>query len=316
MPDTRHFAPEALDRLDYFTAQLKRNGIYANLCLLNYRQFTAADGLPKEIEQLNGTEHQDQHVVGFFDSQMLELQREYARNLLSHHNPYLNATYAEDPAVAIVEINNENGLIHAWLWEKVEAIPDVFLAGLKGQWNEWLRKRYGTTDRLRSAWGGKDEPLGDELLINADLSRGLDGWRFVCHGRAAATATVIEDAPEALRGGRSLRLAIVRPGEFDWHVRFEQRDIRLDSERPYVLTLWAKADKTCKIKLNLGKFGRSLNLTPQRTHQRLVTRLDESAAAATLNFVPPAESGVYWLAGLTPSSRHRSRLGKCRTARR
>ena len=42
---------EALDRLDYFTDQLNRNGIYVNLCLLNYRPLCAADGLPKEIEQ-------------------------------------------------------------------------------------------------------------------------------------------------------------------------------------------------------------------------------------------------------------------------
>ncbi len=49
------FDPEALDRLDYFTAQLHRHGIYVNLCLLNYRPFNAADGLPKEIEQAGAT---------------------------------------------------------------------------------------------------------------------------------------------------------------------------------------------------------------------------------------------------------------------
>ena len=49
--DTRTFDPEALDRLDYFTAQLIQHGVYIYLCTLNYRPFNAADGLPPAIEQ-------------------------------------------------------------------------------------------------------------------------------------------------------------------------------------------------------------------------------------------------------------------------
>ena len=64
--DTRTFDPEALDRLDYFTAQLIQRGVYIYLCTLNYRPFNAADGLPPEIEQL-ARAYQGRHVVGFFD---------------------------------------------------------------------------------------------------------------------------------------------------------------------------------------------------------------------------------------------------------
>ena len=53
-------------------------------------------------------------MVGFFDTPMLELQKEFARHLLTHRNAY-TGDLREDPAVAFVEINNENGLIHAWL---------------------------------------------------------------------------------------------------------------------------------------------------------------------------------------------------------
>ncbi|RLF17116.1 MAG: hypothetical protein DRJ66_01560, partial [Thermoprotei archaeon] len=38
--DTRHLDPEALDRLDYFIAKLKENGIYVDLNLLVSRRFT------------------------------------------------------------------------------------------------------------------------------------------------------------------------------------------------------------------------------------------------------------------------------------
>jgi hypothetical protein len=85
--DTRTFDPEALDRLDYFTAQLIQRGVYIYLCTLNYRPINAADGLLPEIEQL-GAPYQGRHVVGFFDPAALELQKEYDRDLLRHRNAY------------------------------------------------------------------------------------------------------------------------------------------------------------------------------------------------------------------------------------
>ncbi|MCX6908685.1 MAG: carbohydrate binding domain-containing protein, partial [Verrucomicrobia bacterium] len=306
VPDTRHLDPEALDRLDYFTAQLKRNGIYVKLCLLNYRAFTAADGLPKEIEQLNGTAHQDQHVVGFFDAPMLELQKEYARQLLAHRNPYMNATYAEDPAVAFVEINNENGLIHAWLWGKVDELPDIFQSELKGQWNDWLRNRYGTTDKLRAAWGGKDEPPGAEILVNADFSRGVKGWQVVCNGGAQATLTVTEDTPESLPGAKALRLEVTKPGTQGWHIRFEQKDLKVQTGLPYALMFSAKADKPCKVSLTIARtqepwmdlgFQHQVSLTNHWQSLHFVTRFNQNEDDARLVIIPPVESGSYCLAG-------------------
>ncbi|MFA0756462.1 MAG: hypothetical protein YPKNTGVA_001983, partial [Candidatus Fervidibacter sp.] len=132
-PHTRDLDPEALDRLDYLIAQLKRNGIYANLNLLVSRVFTAADGLPKEIEQLK--EWKERTIVGFFYEPCLELQKEYARKLLTHRNPYTGLTYAEDPVVAFVEINNENGLVHSWLGGDIDQMPKVFQDELQRQWN-------------------------------------------------------------------------------------------------------------------------------------------------------------------------------------
>src|SRR5262249_19781521 len=137
---TGELDPEALDRLDYFIARLKSHGIYANLNLLVSRPFNQADGLPAEIEQAGWKERP---VLGFFDQRLQKLQKEYALKLLSHRTPYTELTYAADPAVAFVEINNENGLIHAWLGNQVDRLPDVFLHELQSHWNAWLRERYG-----------------------------------------------------------------------------------------------------------------------------------------------------------------------------
>ena len=93
-----------MEKLDYFIHQLKLNGIYINLNLINSREFFPADGLPAELTQLNWKQS---HVLGFVNNNFRSLEKEFARNLLTHKNPYTGFTYAEDPAVAFVEINNE-----------------------------------------------------------------------------------------------------------------------------------------------------------------------------------------------------------------
>src|SRR5262249_55474594 len=155
--------------LDNFIAQLERHGIYVNLNLLVSRPFSRADGLPADIERLPPKER---HVVGFFDAALRRLQEEYARRLLGHRNPYTGRTYAEDPGVAFVEINNENGLLNAWLGGELDRLPDVYFRELRRQWNAWLVRQYSTTEKLRRAWH-VEEPAGKELLANADFARGV-----------------------------------------------------------------------------------------------------------------------------------------------
>ena len=52
-------------------------------------------------------------VDNFFPP-MIEQQRDFARALLTHVNPFTGLAYTADPAVAFIEINNENGLMSEW----------------------------------------------------------------------------------------------------------------------------------------------------------------------------------------------------------
>jgi hypothetical protein len=101
--DWKNWDADTLDRLDYFIAKLKENGIYANLNLLVGRRFGVNDGVDPAVNQLDW---KAAHAVGFFHGPHMDAQKAYARQLLTHRNPYTKLTYAEDPAVAIVEINN------------------------------------------------------------------------------------------------------------------------------------------------------------------------------------------------------------------
>ncbi len=237
--DCRNWNADTLDRLDYFIARLKEHGIYADLNLLVGRRFGVGDGVDATVNQLDW---KTTHAVGFFHAPHMEAQKQYARQLLAHLNPYTKLTYAEDPAVALVEINNENGLIHTWLGGSFDELPNVFALDLQRQWNEWLGKRYADTAALSSAWGTRDKPLAAEMLVNASLAQNLEGWNVEQHQGAAVDASVADGT------------AIVRvrkAGTAGWHVQFNQSKLAIKKGAVYTASFRAAADRKRKVNLSL-----------------------------------------------------------------
>jgi hypothetical protein len=105
---TQVFDPNALDRLDFLVAELKKHGIYTNLNLNVGRTYKEEDGVP-DWDLLRITKG-----MTYVGERMLELQRDYARALLTHYNPYTRSEYRNEPAVAFVEIVNENSVLEFW----------------------------------------------------------------------------------------------------------------------------------------------------------------------------------------------------------
>lgn len=237
--DWKNWDAEVLDRLDYFIGRLKEQGIYANLNLLVGRRFGVGDGVDPAVNQLDW---KAAHAVGFFHAPHMEAQKQYARRLLTHRNPYTKLTYAEDPAVAIVEINNENGLIHTWMSGHFDTLPDVFARDLQRQWNQWLAERYSGTAALSKAWGARNEPLGKEMLFNAALERNLNGWNVEQHQGAAVDASV-QDGTATLR--------VRKTGRENWHVQFNQSKLAVKKNAVYTVTFRASADRPRKVSLSV-----------------------------------------------------------------
>ncbi len=163
--DTRRMDPQQLDRLDFFVAELKKRGIYTNLNLNVGRTYKEGDGVP------------DYELIGvakgmtYFGERLLELQREYARQLLTHYNPYTRSEYRHEPAVAIVEIVNENSLFEFWSrnWLRGQLTKDAvryqldltpyYEKLLTERYNAWLRQRLKPEElrRLRALAGVRGE---------------------------------------------------------------------------------------------------------------------------------------------------------------
>ena len=147
--------PGQLDKLDWLVYQLKIHGIYSNINTHVSRTYPGMDY--KGEEQFDFGKTIDQ-----FYRPYIEMQKEYAKKLLTHRNPYTGNSYADEPAVAFVEVNNENSLLSGWAH-----LPDLnkeHKASLISQWKEWLN----SNPKYRNNQGLKNDLMG--IIKNYDVS--------------------------------------------------------------------------------------------------------------------------------------------------
>ena len=170
----RKLDPERRDRQDYLIAQFKKRGIYVNVNLHVARHLGPADGIPHGATDRNKGFNQ-------FYPPLIALQKEYAKELLSHVNPYTGMSYLKDPVVAVVELNNEEALLRLYKKGGLDSRDDVYGKFFKKLWSDWLVKKYGTTEKARAAWKLAEKPLpyldkfrienGDYPLVHSKRSR-------------------------------------------------------------------------------------------------------------------------------------------------
>ena len=230
---------DAQDRLDYFMARLKEAGVYWNVNLLVGRRFGVGDGVDPAIRQLDW---KAAHAVGFFHAPHLEAQKAYARRLLGHVNPYTKLAMVRDPALAIVEIDNENGLVHTWMSGDFDALPEPFAADLKRQWNDWLAARYADTKALAAAWDARNEAPGPEMLRNHGWADGVKEWNLEQH-RGAKAAFTAADGVATLR--------IDDPADGGWAVQVNQARLAVKKGGLYTVRFRAAADRPRTILANV-----------------------------------------------------------------
>lgn len=144
---SRKFNPEGLDRFDYFAAKLKEKGIYLHIDLIVAREFLPGDeldypgGAPSCIKR-----------HGMYNERLIQLQKEYARELLCHVNPYTGLALIDDPAVVTVQINNEDSAIKWVMGADADDQMKPYRDEVQKRFNEYLLMKYYTRERLKEAW--------------------------------------------------------------------------------------------------------------------------------------------------------------------
>ena len=242
-PNKTIIDPEKLDRLDYLIYQLKRHGVYVNINLHVSRWLGDKEGFPHRDQRPNYDKG-----VGNFEPRMIELQRKYARDLLTHVNPYTGTAYIAEPAVAFVEISNEDALFAVWGWGQLDSLPDPYATTFRGLWNAWLHRKHKTTEALAKAWNVGRKEMGEELLANGAFARPLDGtWHLERDDQCKASWSVEKGGPE---GKPFLRVVVERLGKAGWVPQFQHGGFAVEKGEPYTLTFRARAAKPTEVRVN------------------------------------------------------------------
>jgi hypothetical protein len=242
-PNKLTIDPHKLERLDYLIDQLRRRGIYTNLNLHVSRWFGEAEGF-------SGRAQRPEYDKGLdnFEPRMIELQKKYARDLLTHVNPYTGNPYSREPAIAFVEINNENALHATWGWGQLDQLPEPYAATFRLLWNAWLKQKYGNTERLSKAWNAEAVPLGRELLRNGRFKGGAGSpWDLERDEESQARWSVHAQGPQGLA---YLRIDVSRPGTVSWHPQLSQGGLNLRKDTPYTLSFRMRAGEKTRLHVN------------------------------------------------------------------
>lgn len=156
--------PERLDELDFFVSRLKAHGIYLFLEVATARELGPKDGLPNEGPLPMG------HKLGtMFRPLWTQAYLAAFESLWGRENPYTHSRYADEPAVALLNLSNEHSLLSSW-GGSIEGLGKGHLRILDVRWNRWLQKKYKDNAAINQAWAGS--AAHPRLQGGEDLSQG------------------------------------------------------------------------------------------------------------------------------------------------
>jgi hypothetical protein len=167
--NTGEIKEERLDRLQHLVWAMKQEGIYTKISFY-FPAWFRLDSWHREKDRWP-------FMLLFFDADMQALYFNWARGLLTTPSPYTGLPLGEDPAVAILEIQNEDS--HFFYTFKQDNCPPERWETLKSRYGQWLIDRYGSLDLAIAAWGHKTLAGDHPSQGRMDL---LDAWAMTTEG--------------------------------------------------------------------------------------------------------------------------------------
>jgi hypothetical protein len=142
-----------IDGLWRFVAEAKKQGIYVTISPY-WANITDASKWGIEGHNAPG----NLNGLLFFDETLQKGYQAWASALFARPNPYTNIPLAKDPAVAIIQVQNEDSLL---FWTS-QLMPPAQKARLGQKFGRWLLEKYGSLGAWTTAWAGashKDDDL-------------------------------------------------------------------------------------------------------------------------------------------------------------
>jgi hypothetical protein len=154
-----------IDEAWKLVAAMKKEGIYTTIS-----PYWAASlkHVPRSWGIEGWPENQDPQGLLFFNPRLQAGYKAWLKALLAPKNPYSGIPLAQDPALAIIQLQNEDSMLF-WTMQNVKGRQ---LELLGEQFGKWLTRKYGSLERAVQAWNG-------DAMPEDDLSRGILGIHIV-----------------------------------------------------------------------------------------------------------------------------------------
>jgi hypothetical protein len=198
-----------LDDWDWWCAELKKNGIYMTWSVFYGNPIAETDGYDKELfQELDvvdaGKGLRNTYGVVNVEPVLQDLQLRYLEAVLKHKNPHTGLRPVDDPALAVVEFQNEdciffyfplNVLAEGKKWPRHSQ-------RLRRRWFGWAKKAYGGEAGFKRAWGSLlpgDNPGAGELQLMGAHHLGGDGPQYEMTGQTKRAGDFIRFLTELQR---------------------------------------------------------------------------------------------------------------------
>jgi len=239
---------------------------------------------------------------------MIELQKKYARDLLTHVNPYTKTAYTDEPAIALVEISNEErpvcgvelgavGLSARSLRhhspQAVERLAEIKI--------RQYRKTPPGVEPGRHGDARQGDAQGRRFLAAA-----RPGWQVERDDQTKADVSIQPSNPND--GRRVLRVAATASGRAHWNPLLVQNGLTVKKGAIYTLTCRMRSDSVqqCEVACQMAHapweslgLSTSIEAGPQWQEYRLTFIADRDEANARINFGRFQHGGAYELANVS-----------------
>lgn len=135
---------QEIDRIQRLVAAMRDEGIYTTISpyWAVVTKWRPSLGLSNpEVSNLTG--------MLFWDEKLQEGYKAWWRKLLTADNPHTGMPLAKDPAVAILQLQNEDSM----LFFTLQAVKGEARRDLRRKFHEFLIRKHGSINAARSAWG-------------------------------------------------------------------------------------------------------------------------------------------------------------------
>jgi hypothetical protein len=182
--------PKHVQSVQRFVRAMKREGIYTALSIYFPLWFRP------QGNQLAGYDGQkNPFATHFFNPDFIRSYRNWWNGLLTTPDPVTGKPLRDDPAVAMVEMVNEDSYFF-WTFTPYENVPAPQMAVLEKLFGDWLAKKYGSVAKALQTWGGEAK-RGDDAAAGRVGFRPLWEVANVKDARSKDTAAFLTENQRA-----------------------------------------------------------------------------------------------------------------------